>query len=72
MSNAIGSIIALQGIYIDTDKSYDAKLVIYTIINFLKQKELTLRLKITTRQTKFAPVFFLQIFSFCDRIKFIH
>ena len=59
MSNSIGSIIALQGIYIDTDKSYDAKLVIYTIINFLKQKELTLRLKITTRQTKFAPVFFL-------------
>ena len=61
MSNAIGSIIALQGIYIDTDKSYDAKLVIYTIINFLKQKELTLRLKITTRQTKLYLILSLSL-----------
>ena len=43
MSNSIGSIIALQGIFIDLDKSCDAKLVIYRRINFLNEKEVTLR-----------------------------
>ena len=67
MLNSIGSIIALQGIYIGLDKSCDAKLVIYRIINFLNEKEVTLRLKITTRQTRFAPMFFLEIFSFLHK-----